>query len=84
MSNSRQYVILTADEAEDINFDDVLETSAATLRWNNPDQATRKTFVKYEGETPSWLEGKTTYTHAEIVAILNDPEGDWHDEDPTI
>tara|TARA_R100000152_G_C6693286_1_gene124392 strand:- start:253 stop:495 length:243 start_codon:yes stop_codon:yes gene_type:complete len=78
---SRTYVILNATEADSINFNDVLETSSSTLRWNNPSQSVRKTFVKYEGSTPSWLSGKTTYTEAQILPILNDPEGEWFIED---
>tara|TARA_Y100000593_G_C4187788_1_gene275276 strand:+ start:150 stop:392 length:243 start_codon:yes stop_codon:yes gene_type:complete len=77
----RTYVILTATEAEDIDFTQVLETSQDTLRWNNPTQEVRKTFVKYEGDTPSFLSGKTGYTQSEILAILNDPEGEWVIED---
>ena len=73
--NNRAYVILTASEASSINFDDVMETSASTLRFNN-DQT--KTFVKFDGSTPSWLEGKTAYTHAEILTILNDPDCEWY------
>ena len=78
---SRQYVILSATEAESINFEDVLETSFATLRWNT-NQEERKTFVKYEGATPSWLVGKTAHSKQEILAILNDPTGDWYYEEP--
>jgi len=78
---SRQYVILNATEAESINFNDVLETSSATLRWNNPDQSVRKTFVKYEGSAPSWLAGKATHTQAEMLALLNDSDGEWYIED---
>ena len=74
---SRQYVILNATEAESINFDDVLETSSETLRWNTNEEA-RKTFVKYEGDTPAWLLGKTAYTQAEILTILNNPDGEWY------
>lgn len=72
---SRQYVILNATEAESINFADVLETSFETLRWNND---STKTFVKYEGDTPAWLVGKTAYTQAEMLTILNNPEGEWY------
>lgn len=72
---SRQYVILNATEANAIDFSQVLETSFETLRWNND---STKTFVKYEGETPAWLEGKTTYTQAEMLNILNNPEGEWY------
>lgn len=73
----RQYVILNATEAESINFDEVLETSYNTLRWNCPEQSERKTFVKFEGTAPSWLAGKTSYSKSEILSILNNPEGEW-------
>ncbi|WP_291813948.1 hypothetical protein [Limnobacter sp.] len=72
---SRTYVILTADEATNINFEQVLETSSKTLRWNNDKT---KTFVKHEGTAPAWLEGKTAYTQAEMLTILNNPEGEWY------
>ena len=29
-----------------------------------------KTFVKYEGSQPSFLAGKTEYTHSEILTTL--------------
>ena len=64
---SRQYVIITADEVSSVDFDQVLETSADTLRYNI---AGTKTFVKYEGDTPSFLAGKTANTHSEMLAIL--------------
>ena len=70
---SRQYVILNATEANAINFSEVLETSFETLRWNNDNT---KTFVKYEGTTPAWLEGKTAYSKADMLTILNYPEGE--------
>lgn len=72
---SRKYVILTADEATNINFEQVLETSSETLRWNNDNT---KTFVKYEGTTPAWLEDKTAYSKTEMLTILNNPEGEWY------
>ena len=64
---SRQYVIITADEVSSVDFDQVLETSADTLRYNI---AGTKTFVTGEGDTPSFLAGKTQYTHSEMLAIL--------------
>jgi hypothetical protein len=67
----RTYVILTAIQALGINYDDVMEDSPRTIRWNKDNS---KTFVKFEGATPSWLEGKTSYNHSEILQILNDPE----------
>tara|TARA_R110002020_G_scaffold424629_1_gene633860 strand:+ start:974 stop:1210 length:237 start_codon:yes stop_codon:yes gene_type:complete len=64
---SLKYVILDADEVDDIVFSEVLETSAETLRYN---LAGTQTFVKYEGAKPRFLYGKDTYTHSEILAIL--------------
>jgi len=65
----RNYVIIDASEVSSVDFDQVLETSAETLRYNvNP--AGTKTFVKFEGDTPSFLEGKTQYSHSEILTIL--------------
>ena len=67
----RAYVILNADEVDDINFGEVMETSAETLRFSVDGD---KTFVKFEGNTPDFLAGKTTYTHSEILAILQTEE----------
>jgi hypothetical protein len=64
---SRNYVIIDASEISTVDFDQVLETSADTLRYN---LAGTKTIVKFVGDTPSFLVGKTQYTHSEILAIL--------------
>jgi hypothetical protein len=66
---SRQYVILNADEVSTVNFDDVLETSADTLRYN---VAGDQTFVKYEGPKPRCLYGKDTLSHSAMLTVLAD------------
>ena len=43
---ARQYVIITSEDVSSVDFNEVQETSADTLRWNNNNT---KTFVKYEG-----------------------------------
>ena len=68
---SRIFVILDADEVVDINFEEVIENSADTLRFSLDGD---KTFVKFEGDTPDFLEGKTTNTHSEMLAILQTEE----------
>ena len=70
---SRTYVILGPDDVDDINFSEVFETAENTLRWNNDDS---KTFVKFNSSdsTPSFLSGKTQYTHAQILTELAKPE----------
>lgn len=68
---SRKYVIISASDVASVDFAQVQETSAQTLRFSLDDS---QTFVKFEGTTPSFLEGKTQYTHSEMLTILNTSE----------
>ena len=63
----RTFVIIDASEVGNVNFDQVLETSADTLRYSVDGT---KTFVKFEGDTPSFLIGEPQYTQEEILPIL--------------
>lgn len=72
---NRKYVIIPLAEVEDVDFSQVMEDSSETLRLS---QEGNYTFVKFEGDIPSFLEGKTRYTHTEILAILNDVNGIWY------
>lgn len=78
MFDNRHYVIFDTTELAQIAFDQVLETSAETVR-RSVDGT--KTFVKYEGDMPESVVALTTksapYTHEKILAILNTPE--WTD-----
>ncbi len=67
----KTYVIIDSSEVSSVDFDQVLETSAETLRFSLDGT---KTFVKYEGTQPFFLLGKTEYTHEEILSILSGPE----------
>ena len=78
---SREFMIFNVSELGDINFLEVLETSADTVR-KSVDGT--KTFVKWEGETiPPSVANLTTkegpYTYNEILSILSTPE--WIDYD---
>mgnify|MGYP000480269143 CR=1 FL=1 len=75
---SRKYVIINTDEVDSVDFSQVAETSADTLRYSVDGT---QTFVKYEGEQPSFLSGKQEYTHSEILAILATDE--WTPSDPS-
>jgi len=73
---NRHYVIFDTTETGSINFSEVLETSADTLRFST---SSARTFVKYEGETmPSSVSSLTTkegpYSHDEILNILTGSE----------
>lgn len=67
----RTYVIIDASEVASVDFDKVLETSADTLIYSLDGT---KTFVKFDGDTPSFLIGETQYTQEEILNILSGPE----------
>jgi hypothetical protein len=73
----KKYAIINSSDVSSVDFLQVLETSANTIRYNNDDT---KTFVKFEGDTPAFLDGKTQYTHSEILAILNNVDGEWYTE----
>ena len=61
------YVILTTSEVSSIDFSKLLEDSTDTLRYNNDNT---KTFVKFKGDTPSFLDGKTILNDSEIKTEL--------------
>ena len=65
------YVIVPTSELSTVNFSEVAETSEATLRYSLDNS---KFILKYEGDQPSFLSGKTEYTHSEILTILSGPE----------
>ena len=65
------YVIIDSSEVNSVDFDQVAETSADTLRYSLDGT---KTFVKYEGTQPFFLLGKTEYDNEEILTILSGPE----------
>jgi hypothetical protein len=77
----RNYMIFNVSELDTINFDEVLETSAETLR-KSVDET--KTFVKWDGDMPQCVQDLTTkegpYTHTEILQIL--PGEDWTQPEP--
>lgn len=73
MYENRQYVIFNVSELDKINFEEILETSAETVR-KSVDGT--KTFVKWEdgSSVPLSVESLATkspyLTHEEILAIL--------------
>ena len=69
---NRKYVIINTSETGSIDFSQVNETSADTLRSN---LSGSQTVVKFDGDTPNFLDGKTQYSHSEIRSILTG--SDW-------
>ena len=76
MYQNRQFMIFNVSELPNIDFNEVLETSAETVR-KSVDGT--KTFVKWDGETmPSSVDNLLTkegpYTYEEILTILSTEE----------
>ena len=76
MYENRQYAIFSTTELPLINFSEVLETSADTVRTSNDGTLT---FVKWDSITPpSSVEALTTiegyYTYEEILEVLSGEE----------
>ena len=69
--NNLTYCIIDSSEVGNVDFAQVLQTSADTIRYSLDGT---KTFVKYEGTQPFFLLGKTEYNHEEILSILSGPE----------
>ena len=70
------YVIIDTTEITDensvIDFSKLINRNAAMLRYSIDGS---KALVKYSGEQPSFLNGKTTYTHDEIKVEMS--KSDW-------
>lgn len=71
MYNTHTYVIIDASSVDAVDFSEVINTSADMLRYSVDGT---KTFVKFDGDTPSFLIGETQYTHEEISNVLSGPE----------
>jgi len=80
---NRHYVVFDLTEVDTIDFSEVMETSADTLRKNLADT---QSFVKYEGDQPPSVVALTTrsqeYSHEEILAFLAGEE--WTDPNAEI
>jgi hypothetical protein len=78
---TREFMIFNVSELNQIDFTQVHETSQDTVRKSVNET---KTFVKWDGETPSSVASLTTkegpYTYEEILNILATEE--WTDPNP--
>ena len=72
----KKYIIINANEVSSVDFSKVLETSANTLRYSLDKS---KALLKYNGDQPSFLSGKTEYNYEDIIEILNGNA--WHEEE---
>ena len=71
----KNYIIFNVSELNKINFDEVLETSAETLRKSIDEQ---KTFIKWGSNIPNFVTSLETkegaYSKLEMIEILKGVE----------
>jgi len=67
----RTYVIADTSEVSGFNFDQLVDIDESYIRKSLDGS---KILARYEGTQPSFLSGKTEYTHSEILAILSGDE----------
>lgn len=83
MFENRQYLIIKVEELDKVDFSQVLETSAETVR-KSLDEV--YTFIKWEETQPNFVSNFVytdgPYTHSEILQILSGT--DWTDPNPEI
>ena len=72
----RTYVIVDSAEASSFDFSQLVDIDESSSRKSLDGS---KILARFEGDTPSFLEGKTQYTHSEILAELATPE--WTEPD---
>ena len=73
----RTYVIADSTEASSFDFSKLVDIDESYSRKSLDGS---KILARFEGDTPSFLEGKTQYTHSEILTILATDE--WTDPNP--
>ena len=79
--DNRKWVIITLASYNDEQLENLcanaIQTSVSTL---SKTLDGTKAILKWDGDTPSVFDGMTTYNHSQILAILNDVDGDWYSD----
>jgi len=68
------YIIYDTSKMDKIIFSEVIENNKNTLRLSLDGT---QTILKFKGNTPTFLDGYTQYTHSEIIEIINNPDNGW-------
>ena len=75
--NNRKYVIADTSEASSFDYSQLVDIDEAYSRKSLDGS---KILARYEDGQPSFLWGKTEYTHAEILEVLATDE--WTSDEP--
>ena len=72
--NMKKFVIINSSQVSSVNFNEVMEDSASTLRYNLDGT---QTFVKFDGDTPSFVTNETIYSLSEFYEFTSDYNNGW-------
>ena len=72
---SRTYAIIDTASVTDAMSAATVDGSAAAMR--KTVRNTDKSLLRWDGDVPPGAESLTTYTHAEVIALMDDESGDW-------
>jgi len=73
-----KYAILNTSDINTVDFSKVKQIDANSVRKSLDGS---KFMVKFEGDTPDFLDGVTLYTNEEMIEILWDLNNGWQTED---
>lgn len=73
-----KYAILNTSDIGTVDFTKVKQADANSVRKSLDGS---KFIVKFEGDTPDFLDGITIYTNEEILAVIWNPSNGWQTED---
>ena len=74
--SNRKWVIVNVSDITDEMIENAIQSSMNTLRKTLDGN---KGLLKWDGDTPSCFDGMTTYSHSEILNILQG--SDWNPND---
>ena len=72
MLENRKWIIINVSDITDEMIENAIQTSIETLKKTLDGS---KAILKWDGDTPSWFDGLTTYNHSEILTEL--AKSDW-------
>ena len=71
----RKYAIIPTANVTDIVVSHVLELNQEAMRTTVAGES--KTLLRWDGNTPDLFADLPTYSHSEIIQILNNDKGNW-------
>lgn len=77
LPTTNNYCIIDSDDLESMDFSQLEDTSADTVRYN---LERTKFIIEYSGLKPDFVLDSIEYTHAEIKALTSDLEEGWEED----